>query len=171
MPVRSWRSWKDWTASLGYAARDASSTPRRLRPARHSSATAKAVRPLLSFRPPGPTTRTSAGQRPSRHWTQGRRIRNIRWVSPAVRLSTRHPQLFPRANQPSCRRRDGRRFRKPSARGWRCGPSRGSWESTGPPSRNTWMPTVPQGIGPGRLSPRQALIQWQHDTVTFMLDT
>ena len=62
-------------------------------------------------------------------------------------------------------------IQKAGARGCRCGPSRGSWESTGPPSRNTWMPTVPQGVGPGRLPPRQALIQWQHDTVTFMLDT
>ena len=34
--------------------------------------------PLLS--PAGPTTRTSAGQPPSRHWTQGRRMRNISWV-------------------------------------------------------------------------------------------
>ena len=49
-------------------------------PARYSSVTARAIRPLLSFRPPGPTTRTSAGQPPSRHWTQGRRMRDIRWV-------------------------------------------------------------------------------------------
>ena len=55
-------------------------TPRGRRPAQHSSATAREIRTLLSYRPPGPTTRTSAGQRPSRHWTQGQRMRNIRWV-------------------------------------------------------------------------------------------
>ena len=44
-------------------------------------------------------------------------------------------------------------------------------ESTGPPSRSTWIPTVPQGGGPGQLSPRQALIQWQHEKVTFMPNT
>ena len=73
-----WRSWKDWTAGSGCATRDASSTPRRHRPARYSSATAREIRPLLSFRPPGPTTRTSAGQPPSRHWTQGQRMRRIK---------------------------------------------------------------------------------------------
>ena len=29
MPARSWSSWKDWTASLGRATKDASSTPRK----------------------------------------------------------------------------------------------------------------------------------------------
>ena len=116
-----------------------------------------------------PTTWTSAGQRPSSHWTQRQRMRNIRWVSPAVRLPPRPPQLSPRANQPSCRRKDGGRFRKPGARGCRCGRSSGSWGSTEPPSRNTWMPTVLQGGGPCRLSLRQHLIQWRHNRVTFML--
>ncbi len=69
---------------------------------------------------------------------------------------------------PSCRRRGGRRFRKPGARRCRCGRSRGSWGSTEPPSRNTWMPTVLQGGGPSRLS-LQHLIQWRHNRVTFML--
>ena len=81
------------------------------------------------------------------------------------------PQLSPRANQPSCRGRDGRRFRKPCARGCRFGRSRGSWGSTEPPSRNTWMPTVLQGGGPGLFSLRQHPIQWRHNKVTFMLNT
>ena len=46
----------------------------------------------------------------------------------------------------------------------------GSWESTGPPSRNTWMPTVLQGGVPGRLSLLEHLIQWRHNKVTFMLN-
>ena len=53
MPVRSWRYWKDWTAASGCATRDASSPPRRRRPARYSSVTARAIRPLLSFPPAG----------------------------------------------------------------------------------------------------------------------
>ena len=65
MPARLWMSWKDWMAGSGCATRDASSTPGRRRPARYSSVTAREIRPLLSFRPPGPTTRTSAGQPPS----------------------------------------------------------------------------------------------------------
>ena len=80
------------------------------------------------------------------------------------------PATSPRANQPSCRRRDGRRFRKPGARGCRCGRSRGSWGSTDPPSRNTWTPTVLQGGVPGRLSLLKHPIQWRHNKVTFMLN-
>ena len=74
---------------------------------------AKEIRPLLSFRPPGSTTRTGAGRRPSRHWTRGQQLRNIRRVSPASHLPTRQPQLSPRENRPSYRRRDGRRLKKP----------------------------------------------------------
>ena len=79
------------------------------------------------------------------------------------------PATAPRANQPSCRRRDGRQFRKPCARECRCGRSRGSCGSTEPPSRNTWMPTVLRGGGPGLFSLRQHPIQWRHNKVTFML--
>ena len=35
----------------------------------------------------------------------------------------------------------------------------------------TWMPTALQGGGPARLSLLQHLIQWQHNRVTFMLNT
>ena len=69
---------EDWTAGSGCAMRDASSTPGRRRPARHSSATAMEIRPLLLPRPPGPNTLTSAGQRHSSHWTQGQRMRRIK---------------------------------------------------------------------------------------------
>ena len=79
------------------------------------------------------------------------------------------PATVPRANQPSCRRRDGRQFRKPCARGCRCGRSRGIWGSTEPPSRNTWMPTVLRGGSPGLFSLRQHPTQWRHNKVTFML--
>ena len=51
------------------------------------------------------------------------------------------------------------------------GDREGSWGSTEPPSRNTWMPTVLQGGGPGRFSLRHHLIQWGHNKVTFMLNT
>ena len=81
------------------------------------------------------------------------------------------PATVPPRKPPSCRGRGGRRFRRPGARGYRCGRSRGNWESTGPPSRNTWMPTVPRGGGPGRPSLRQHLIPWRHKRVTFMLHT
>ena len=46
---------RDWTASSGCDMRDALSTPRRRRPARHSSATATRVPQLLLSRPPDPT--------------------------------------------------------------------------------------------------------------------
>ena len=39
------------------------------------------------------------------------------------------------------------------------------------PPRNTWMPTVLRGGGPGRLSLLQHLIQCRHNRVTFMLNT
>ena len=95
MPGRLWRSWKDWTASSGCAMRDASSPPRRRRPARYSSARATEVPRLLLPQPPEPTTWTSAGQRPSNHWIQGQRMRRIKWVSPSVRLPPRRLQLPP----------------------------------------------------------------------------
>ncbi len=104
---------------------------------------------LLLLHHPEVITWTSAGQQPSSHWTQGQRMRNIRRVSPVVGLTHRPSQLSPRANQPLCRRRGGRQFRKPGAKGCLCGRSRGNWESTEPPSRNTWMPQVPRGGGPG----------------------
>ena len=80
MPARLWRSWKDWTAGSGCATRDASSTPGRRRPARYSSAMAMEIRPLILPRPPGPTTLTSAGRRHSSPWTQGQRMRRIKWA-------------------------------------------------------------------------------------------
>ena len=55
------------------AAQEAPSSPAFLRNGQGDSAN-----PILS--PAGAYTRTSAGQPPSRHWTQGRRMRNIRWV-------------------------------------------------------------------------------------------
>ena len=51
MPGRLWRSWKDWTAGSGCAMREASSPPRRRRPARYSSVTATEVPRLLGGGP------------------------------------------------------------------------------------------------------------------------
>ena len=56
MPARWWRSWKDWTDGSGCTTRDASSTPKRLRPARsflrngHGDSLAPPVSPAESDR-------------------------------------------------------------------------------------------------------------------------
>ena len=75
------------------------------------------------------------------------------------------------ASRRSFRRNDGRRFRKPAARGCRFEQSKGSWESTEPPSRNTWTLRVHQHGDPGRASQRHHLIPWHPNRVTFMLAT
>ncbi len=54
-------------------------------------------------------------------------------TSPKVRLPPRRPQSSLRASRPAFRGRDGRRLRKPAARGCRFGQSSGNWESAEPP--------------------------------------
>ena len=58
---------------------------------------------------------------------------------------------------------------EPGARGCRCERSSGSWESTGPPSRNTWTPRVLRRGMTSRHPRRHHLIPWQPDRVTSML--
>ena len=117
--------------------REASPPPRRRRPVRYFSETATAIPLVFLSRPPAPTAWANTGQRFSNRWTQGQRMRGIKWTSPTVRLPPRRPQSSLRASRPSFRGRDGRRFRKPVARGCRSVQSSGNWESTEPPSRNT----------------------------------
>ena len=62
-------------------------------------------------------------------------------------------------------------IQKPGARGCRCERSSGSWESTGPPSRNTWTRRVLRRGNPARRPRRHHLIPWQPNRVTFMLAT
>ena len=146
----------------------ASSLPRRRRPVRYSSETATGVPHLFLSRPPVPTAWANAGPRLSNNWTQGSRTRGIQGPSPAARPPPASPKPPPRASRRSLRGRDGRRFRKPGARGCRFERSSGSWESTGPPSGNTWTPRVLPRGDPGRVLRRLHLIPWQHNRVTFL---
>ena len=77
----------------------------------------------------------------------------------------------PRASQRSFRGRGGRRFRKPGTRACRFERLSGNWESTGPPSGNTWTPRVLQRSDPGRILRRQLLIRWRPIRVSFLLNT
>ena len=88
--------------------------------------------PFLS-RPPAPTAWANAGPRLSNHWTQGQRMRRIKRPSQTALFQPPSPKPPPRASRRSWRGRDGRRFRKPGARGCRFERSSGSWESTEPP--------------------------------------
>ena len=63
----------------------------------------------------------------------GPRTRRIKGTTPAAQPPPASPKPPLRASRRSLRGRDGRRFRKPGARGCRCERSSGSWESTGPP--------------------------------------
>ena len=146
----------------------ASSLPRRRRPVRYSSETATGVPHLFLSHPPVPTAWANAGPRLSNNWTQGSRTRGTQGTSPAARPPPASPKPPPRASRRSLRGRDGRRFRKPGARGCRFERSSGSWESTGPPSGNTWTPRVLPRGDPGRVLRRLHLIPWQHNRVTFL---
>ena len=102
-------------------------------PVRYSSVTAARIpQPFLS-RPPAPTAWANAGPRLSNHWTQGQRMRRIKRPSQTALFQPASPKPPPRASRRSWRGRDGRRFRKPGARGCRFERSSGSWESTEPP--------------------------------------
>ena len=133
-----------------------------------SSETATGVSHLFLSHPPAPTAWANAGPRLSNNWTQGSRTRGIRGPSPAAPPPA-SPKPPPRASRRSLRGRDGRRFRKPGARGCRFERSSGNWESTGPQSGNTWRPRVLLPLGdPGRVLRRLHLILWQHNRVTFL---
>ena len=168
MPGRRWRSWKDWTVGCRCGMKGASSLPRRRRPVRYSSETATGVPHLFLSHPPVPTAWANAGPRLSNNRTQGSKTRGIQGTSPAARPPPASPKPPPRASRRSLRGRDGRRFRKPGARGCRFERSSGSWESIGPPSGNTWTPRVLPRGDPGRVLRRLHLIPWQHNRVTFL---
>ena len=167
MPGRLWRSWKDWTAGCRCGMKGASSLPKRRRPVRYFSETATAFPQLFLSPPPVPTAWANVGLRLSNPWTQGQRMSRIKGPSPATQPQPASPKPPPRASRRSFRGRDGKRFRKPGARGWRCEQSSGSWESTGPPSRNTWTRRVLRRDNPARRPRRHHLI-WQPYQVTFM---
>ena len=64
----------------------ASSLPRRRRPVRYSSETARGFPHLFLSRPPAPTAWANAGRRLSNPWTQGQRRRGIKGTTPAALL-------------------------------------------------------------------------------------
>ena len=137
-------------------------------PVRYFSETATGVPHLFLPHPPVPTAWANAGPRLSNNWTQGSRTRGIKGPSPAARPPPASPKPPPPASRHSLRGRDGRRFRKPGARGCRFERSSGNWESTGPPSGNTWTPRVLRRGDPGWAPRRDHLIPWQHNRVTFL---
>ena len=100
------------------------------------------------------------------------RRRTTRIQLPSLTVRLRASRLPPplRASRRSFRGRDGRRFRKPDARGCRFEQLSGNWESTGAPSRNTWMPQALQRDNPGRFHWRRHLIPSRSNQVTFMLN-
>ena len=111
----------------------ASSLPRRRPPVRYFFETATRIpQPFLS-RPPAPTAWANTGPRLSNHWTQGQRMRRIKRPSQTALFQPASQKPPPRTSRRSWRGRDGRRFRKPGARGCRFERSSGSWESTEPP--------------------------------------
>ena len=133
MRGRRWRSCKDWTAGCRCGTKGVSSLPRRRPPVRYFFETATRIpQPFLS-RPPAPTAWANAGPRLSNHWTQGQRMRRIKRPSQTALFQPASPKPPPRASRRSWKGRDGRRFRKPGARGCRFERSSGSWESTEPP--------------------------------------
>ena len=171
MPGRLWRFSKAWTAACRCGMKAKSSLPRRRRPAWYSSETATSVPQLLLLRPPAPTAWANAGQGLSKLWTQGQRKRRFKGATLTARqppASPIHPH--PQADLPY-RGRGGRRFRKPGARACPLERSSGSWESTEPPSRNTWALGVLQRGDLGPVQRRHHLIPWQPNQVTFMLNT
>ena len=133
MPGRLWRSWQDWTAGRRCGMKGASSLPRRRRPARYFSETDTSVPQLPLSRPPAPTAWANAGPRLSNPWIQGPGTRRIQGTAPAARPPPASSKPPLRASRRSLRGTDGRRFRKPGARGCRFERSSASWESTEPP--------------------------------------
>ena len=168
MPGRLWRSWKDWPAGCRCGMKGASSLHTRRHPVRYFSETATGVPHLFLSHPPGPTAWANAGRRLSSHWTQGQRKRRINGPSLTAPPQSASPNPPPLASRRSFRGRDGRRSRKPGARGCRCERSSGSWESTGPPSGTTWTPRVLRRGMTLRHPRRHRLIPWQPDRVTFL---
>ena len=61
----------------------------------------------------------TGGPRLSNPWTQGQRMSRIKGPSPAAQPQPASPKPPPRASRRSFRGRDGKRFRKPGARGCR----------------------------------------------------
>ena len=118
----------------GGSRRQSGISPERPRPFRHCSCPC----------PPAPTAWANVGPRLSNNWTQGPGTRGIQGPSPAARPQPASPKPPLRASRRSFRGRDGRRFRKPSARACPFGQLSGNWESTGPPSRSTCTPRVLQ---------------------------
>ena len=171
MPGRLWRSWKDWTAGCRCGMKAASSLTRRRRPARYSSETATGVPSMSLSHPLLPTAWANAGPRLSNPWTQGQRTRGIKGATLTARPPPASPNPPPPASRPSFRGRGGRRFRKPGARVCPLERSSGSWESTEPPSRNTWALGVLQRGDLGPVQRRQHLIPWQPNQVTFILNS
>ena len=128
------RSWIDSSPHLlrgcQCGMKGASSLPRKHRPALYSSETATGVpHPFLSHLR-APTAWANLGPRLSNHRTQGQRKIRFKGPSPTAWTRTASPKPPPRASQRSSRGSDARRFRKPGARGCRCGQSSGTWEST-----------------------------------------
>ena len=147
MPGRLWRVLEGLDGRLSVRHEGTSSLPRRRRPARYSSETVTGVPHLFLSRPPASTAWANAGRRLSNHWTQGQRKRRIKGPLLAALPPPARPKPPLRTSRRSFSRRsfrgrDGRRFRKPGARRCRLERPSGSWESTGPPSRNTWTPRV-----------------------------
>ena len=84
--------------------------------------------------------------------TQGQRTKTATELLLPTGPQSPRPQPSPHESQPSFRGRHGRRFRKLWARGSRFEQLSGNWESTGPLSRDTWMPQVRQSVNPGAAS-------------------
>ena len=96
-------------------------------PVRYFSETATGVPPLFLSRLPAPTGWANAGRLLSNHWTRGHRKSRIKGSSQTSRPQPASSRPPLRASRRSFRGRDGRRFRKPGARGCRCERSSGSW--------------------------------------------
>ena len=96
-------------------------------PVRYFSETATGVPPLFLSRLPAPTGWANAGRLLSNHWTRGHRKSRIKGSSQTARPQPASSRPPLRASRRSFRGRDGRRFRKPGARGCRCERSSGSW--------------------------------------------
>ena len=172
MPRRNCRSLRcahPSTCQCGMKA--ASSLPRRRRPVRYSSETATGGQHLFLSLLPAPTAWANVGRRLSNPWTQGQRKRRVKGTTLTARPKPASPKPPPRASQRSCKGRDGRRFRKPGARGCRLEQSSGSWESTEARLRNIWRLRVLRHNGAGRRPRRQHLVPSQSKEVTFILNS
>ena len=131
-----------------YAAKDASSPPKRRRPVCYCSETATEVRSVpvahSSARGLGEAWRATLEAPDSRPEDN-----NGHEMIPDEDTATVKP-VGTFARKPAILHgRDGSRFTKSGARGCCCGQIDGKWESTGPPSRNAWTPRFLQGGAPG----------------------